>query len=384
MSLRSKFCGMAATRLGRRIGTAAKEELRSKKGAWRDSLMAAASDAIAERIPLADLVVEVRDARIPLSSECQILRNYPPSLKQIIAFNKMDLAGPSSLKAWMEYFRERNCISCGVNAHNKENIKQLLSLIQRQVSELRGADQFDNNYTATVMLIGIPNVGKSALTNALHQVGRISAAEKGKLKHATVSPEPGETKDIRSFKIGSHPNIYVLDTPAILSPKVPNVDVLSKLILTGAIGDFLVKRKEVAQYFLAIHNSSEQYKKWATLSTKDNDRLFLNGTTEWLTSSGLHMKQKNQIPTDHTQDCIVQDVRRTLFETISSFEGNIRREDEMEALIARQFTALQETFHVSIEFEEDAHDKVAGKLLNLFRTGRLGHYILDHLPRTIQ
>ncbi|KAG5000336.1 hypothetical protein JHK87_021408 [Glycine soja] len=375
----------AAARLGRRVGTTAKEELRRNKGAWRDPLPAAASRAIAERIPLADLVVQVRDARIPLSSECEILRNYPPSLKQIVALNKMDLVGTSNVKAWMGYFRERNCISCGVNAHNKENIKQLLSLIQRRVSELKGADQCDNNYTATVMLVGIPNVGKSALVNALHQVGRISAAEKGKLKHATVSPEPGETKDIRSFKIGSHPNIYVLDTPAILSPKVPNVDILSKLILTGAIGDCLVRRKEVAQHFLAIHNSSEQYKKWAKLSMKDNDRLFLNGTTEQLTSFGLHMKHKNQIPTDHTQDCIVQDVRRTLFETISSFEGDVRCEDEMEALIARQFTALQEAFHVSIESEEDdAHDKVAGKLLNLFRTGRLGHYILDNLPGYIQ
>ena len=55
----------------------------------------------------------------------------------------------------------------------------------------------------------------------------------------------------------------------------------------------------------------------------------------------------------------------------------------MEALIARQFTALQEAFHVSDECGEDAHFKVAGKLLNLFRTGRLGHYILDHRPRNV-
>lgn len=81
------------------------------------------------------------------------------------------------------------------------------------------------------------------------------------------------------------------------------------------------------------------------------------------------------------QDCIVQDVRQTLYETISSFDGNIRCEDEMAALIARQFSALQEAFHVPTECVEDAHVKIARKLLNLFRTGRLGHYVLDNLPR---
>ncbi|KAF7825942.1 DAR GTPase 2, mitochondrial [Senna tora] len=348
---------------------------------WYSPHMAAASRAISERIPLVDLIVELRDARIPLSSELEILRNYPTSSRHIVVLNKMDLADRSKSQEWMKYLRERNFISYGVNSHNKENIKKFLSFIQTQVRGLKRTDHSSD--TATVMLVGIPNVGKSAVANSLHKIGRISAAEKGKLKHAIVSPEPGETRDIRSFKIASHPNIYVLDTPGILPPRIPDVDVCSKLILTGAINDCLIEIKELAQYFLAIFNCSEQYKNWENLSTKDNDKLFLDCTTECLTSSKMHMKQRRQSPTDHTQDCIVRDVRRTLFETISAFDGNTRDEEEMAELISRQFSALQEAFQVSNECQEEANVKVAKKLLNLFRTGRLGHYTLDLLPSNI-
>ncbi|XP_028800838.1 DAR GTPase 2, mitochondrial [Neltuma alba] len=362
------------------MGTAMKYLKWNKRtqGIWYSPHMAAASRAILERIPLVDLIVELRDARIPSSSECEILRSYPTSSRHIIVLNKMDLADQSKLQEWVKYFRERNFISCGVNSHNKENIKKFLSLLQNQVRELK------TDHTATVMLVGIPNVGKSALVNSLHQIGRISAAEKGKLKHAIVSPEPGETRDIRSFKIASHPNIYVLDTPGVVPPEIPDVDACSKLILTGAIMDSLIATKEVAQCFLAILNRSEQYKNWANLSIKDNDKLSLDCTMEFLNSSEMCMKQRRKSPTDHTQDHVVRGVRRTLFETISAYEGNTNDEEEMEALISLQFGALQKAFQVSAECPEEANVKVGKKLLDLFRTGRLGHYTLDLLPGDIQ
>ncbi|XP_059442686.1 uncharacterized protein LOC132174933 isoform X2 [Corylus avellana] len=136
--------------------------------------------------------------KIPLSSEYEQLRNYPSSPRRIIVMNKMDLANRSQMKEWIRYFEQQNCISYGVNSHNKENIKQFLNFLQAQVRELKKTDH--SSYTTTIMLVGIPNVGKSALVNSLHQIGRISAAEKGKLKHAIVSPHPGETKDISSLK----------------------------------------------------------------------------------------------------------------------------------------------------------------------------------------
>ncbi|KAI4356152.1 hypothetical protein L6164_000197 [Bauhinia variegata] len=355
---------MATTTLARHLSATIKGMKGSNRvGPWYNPHMAAASHAISERISLVDLIVEVRDARIPLSSEYEILKSCSSSLKRIIVLNKMDLADRAELQAWMKYFKETNCIAYGVNSHNKENIKQFLSFLQSQVRELKRTDL--TSYTATIMLVGIPNV------------------EKGKLRRATVSPEPGETKDIRSFKIGSHPNIYVLDTPGVLPPEVPEIDTCSKLILTGAIKDCMVCKKELARYFLAILNSGEQYKKWANLSNEDDDGSFRNGITENISSSKLDMKQRRQSLADHTQDFIVQNVKRTLFETISSFDGDIRDGEELAVLMSKQFCSLQNTFNISTECE-GAHVKVAEKLLNLFRTGRLGHYTLDLVPRNLK
>ncbi|XP_030961751.1 DAR GTPase 2, mitochondrial isoform X5 [Quercus lobata] len=292
--------------------------------------------------------------------------------------NKMDLANRSQIKEWKRYFEQQNCISYGVNSHNKENIKELLNFLLARVRELKRTNDF--NYTAVIMLIGIPNVGKSALANSLHQIGRISAAEKGKLKHAIVSPNPGETKDISSLKIGSHPNVYVLDTPGVLPPKILDTEIYSKLALTGSIRDCLVGEREIAQYFLALLNSSDEYKKWAKLSMNVNDRIFLDLKVEGLSSCELDKKQKRQYPTDHTQDFIVHDVRRTLFETISSFDGNVQVGEDLSRLIETQFTSLREAFQVPVELGEEAQNKAATKLLNLYRTGRLGHYTLDSLP----
>ncbi|GMY22872.1 DAR GTPase 2, mitochondrial isoform X1 [Fagus crenata] len=368
---------MATASLVRQIGRAAREKWPSG-GGWYGPHMAAASRAIAERLPLVDLVLEIRDARIPLSSEFEQLKNYPSSPRRIIVMNKMDLANRSQINEWKRYFEQQKCISYGVNSHNKENIKELLNFLQAQVRDLKSTNHF--SYTTTIMLVGIPNVGKSALANSLHQIGRISAAEKGKLKHATVSPNPGETKDISSLKIGSHPNIYVLDTPGVLPPKILDTEVYSKLALTGSIRDCLVGEREIAQYFLAILNSSDEYKKWAKLAMNENDRTFLDLKVEGLSSCELDKKQKRQYPTDHTQDFIVHDIRQTLFETISSFDSNVEDEKDWGRLIETQFTSLREAFQVPVELGEEAQNKVAAKLLNLYRTGRLGHYTLDSIP----
>lgn len=81
------------------------------------------------------------------------------------------------------------------------------------------------------------------------------------------------------------------------------------------------------------------------------------------------------------QDFVVNDVRRTLFEEVSSFNGNLDDEKDLVQLIEAQFAALQKAFRIPLsESNEDAYCKAATKLLNLYRTGRLGHYTLDRVP----
>ncbi|CAN6486355.1 unnamed protein product [Victoria cruziana] len=362
---------MPAAAFSRRVGDLVKNAGRRRETGWFTPHMEAASRAILDRIPLVDCVIEVRDARIPLSSAYPHIRHASIISKRLIVLNKMDLSDHRETKEWVKYFEEQQLQCFPVNSHNKECIKKFLQLLRAQMRELKVG--FPDS-TSTAMLIGMPNVGKSALTNSLHQIGRVSALEKGKLKHAIVNALPGETKDISSFKIASHPNIYILDTPGILAPEIPDSETGSKLALTGAIGDHLVGEYELAQYFLAIFNTSGTYKVW---EASNNASIYQN---EKNSAEQDSERRKKQFPTDHTQDFIVKDVRHALVRQISSFNGNLANEDDMVGLIESQFRALHQAFGVRDSGKEGLH-RVATKLLNLYRTGRLGHLTLDSPPR---
>ncbi|CAN0892799.1 DAR GTPase 2, mitochondrial [Linum grandiflorum] len=343
-----------ASLIAREIGNAVQKAARIKGKGWYTPHMAAAASAIARRIELVDIVVEVRDARIPWASEYPLYRQPRPSKPWIIALNKMDLADRSLTREWSKYFEQRNSVSYAVNSHNKDNVKEFLNFLQSQV---RALNKDNPRQTRNVMIVGIPNAGKSALANSLHQIGRISALERGKFRYATVSPYPGETKDIISLKIASHPNIYVLDTPGILPPEILDIDMCSKLALTGAVKDCFVGEEKLAHYFLAILALSSEYKKWA------------NSGKGSMKPEG---KRGDHSSTDHTQDFIVHEVRQSLYRVITGFHG-----EDLTELIEMQFAALEEAFRIQVGLGDEGRANVGFKLLNLYRTGRLGHYTLD-------
>ncbi|XP_003572110.1 DAR GTPase 2, mitochondrial [Brachypodium distachyon] len=360
----------AAEAFSRRLGAA----VRGLSGAWYGRHMAAADRAIRARLPLVDLVLEVRDARIPATSAFEPLRRRSQEDldgRRIVALNKADLADPSETQKWVAFMKQRGCSSVAINSHSRESIKELLNVVRSKIREIKLGE---NDCTGTVLLVGIPNVGKSAIINAMHQIGRIGAAEKGKLKHAIVSSHPGETRDISGYKVASHPNIYVLDTPGILCRTFASDECGPRLALTGAIKDSLLEEHDIAKFLLALLNLRKEYRDWDNLNRMGDKSCLADGT------SGRSQHTKRQYSSDHTQDFIVKAVRQVLFETTVSFQGDLGNENELRRLVDSQFTSLQNAFRLSAESSEDMNKRVAIKLLNLYRTGRLGHYTLDHVP----
>uniref|UniRef100_A0A0D9XMS4 G domain-containing protein n=1 Tax=Leersia perrieri TaxID=77586 RepID=A0A0D9XMS4_9ORYZ len=361
----------AAEAFSRRLSAA----VRGLSGAWYGRHMAAADRAIRSRLPLVDVVLEVRDARVPAASAFGPLRRRSspeePDRRRLVVLNKADLADPHETEKWMAYMEQTSCSCVALNSHSREGIKELLNAVRARIREIKLGE---SDCTGTVLLVGIPNVGKSAIVNAMHQIGRIGAAEKGKLKHAIVSSHPGETRDISGYKVASHPNIYVLDTPGVLSPVFLDNESGPLLALTGAIKDSMIQEFDIAQFLLAILDSKEEYKEWENLNLTGD----MSSMNRAMPCSSHH--NKRQYASDHTQDFVVKAVRQALFDTISSFKGDLGNENELKSLIECQFIALQEAFRVSAELSEDLHKLVATKLLNLYRTGRLGRYTLDRTP----
>ncbi|RLM79295.1 DAR GTPase 2, mitochondrial [Panicum miliaceum] len=136
--------------------------------------MDSAERAIRARLSLVDFILEVRVARVPASSAFEPLhlrRPVEPDGRRVSMLNKGDLAEAYETEKWMAYMKKkRTCPCIAVNSHKRESTKELLSVVRSRIKH------GESDCTGTVLLIGIPNVGKSAIVNAMHHIGGIGAA----------------------------------------------------------------------------------------------------------------------------------------------------------------------------------------------------------------
>lgn len=193
---------------------------------WFPGHMAKTKRKIAEILPLIDAVAEIIDARIPRSS-CNpdiidIINNKP----RIILLNKCDMADPKITEEWITYFKKTGIISIPVDCKTgkglnvfKSSVKELLADTLKKYSEKGLVGK-----PLRVMVVGIPNVGKSSFIN------KISGANRAKVEN-----RPGVTRGNQWFIIDNQ--LELLDTPGVLWPKFDDTRVGERLALTGAIKD---------------------------------------------------------------------------------------------------------------------------------------------------
>ncbi|KAA8517130.1 hypothetical protein F0562_017423 [Nyssa sinensis] len=344
---------------------------------WFPGHMAAATRAIRDRLKLADLVIEVRDARIPLSSANEDLQPNLSGKRRVIALNKKDLANPNIIHKWVHYFDscKQDCLS--INSHSKSSVKKLLDLVEFKLKEVISREP-----TLLVMVVGVPNVGKSALINSIHQIASSRFPVQGKMKRATVGPLPGVTQDIAGYKIAHQPSIYVLDTPGVLVPSIPNIETGLKLALAGSVKDSVVGEERIVQYLLAVLNTRSTPLHWKRLNNRRIEGL-QHESEDKHEYNLKDLRPKRRKPVNgsdvHYIEDLVSEVQCTLYATLSEFNGSLEDESDLESLVEQQFEALQKALKIPQKASE-ARTMVSKKLLTLFRTGKLGPFILDDVP----
>lgn len=216
---------------------------------WYPGHMAKTKRQIIEDLKLIDIVIELLDARIPISSQnpdiCEIIGNK----KKIILLNKCDLADEKENHKWAEYFAKNGEKAILTDSNSGAGVQELIRCIKDTAkSDLEQmAKKGRIGKSIRVMILGIPNVGKSSLINRISK--KISAG---------VGNKPGFTKQKQWIRVDN--NIELLDTPGVLWPKFESEEVALNLSFTGTIKDEVLEKTEIAFYLVKKLLEDEEQK----------------------------------------------------------------------------------------------------------------------------
>ena len=222
---------------------------------WFPGHMAKTRREIGEDLKLVDVVVELLDARIPISSQNPEIAKITKGKKKLVILNKCDLADEKENQNWLKYFESKNIPVCLVDSNSGKGIDQVIRQIEKmmQIEMDKLAEKGRIGRKIRVMIVGIPNVGKSSFINRI-----------AKKATAGVGNKPGFTKKKQWIRINE--KVELLDTPGVLWPKFESEEVALNLSFTGTIKEEILDRLEVAynlvKFLLENHRNIlvEKYK----------------------------------------------------------------------------------------------------------------------------
>ena len=202
---------------------------------WFPGHMAKAKREISQMMKLVDIVIELKDARIPYSSTNPMINEIINNKPRLILLNKSEMADKNITKLWIDYYKKNNIIALDIDSISGYNIKNIIPY-----AKLVLADEFKRREAKGIkktsiraMILGIPNVGKSTLINKL-----------AKRKAVNVGDKPGVTKTQSWIRVSTE--LELLDTPGILWPKFEDSNVGLKLAMCGSIKDDILDLNDLA------------------------------------------------------------------------------------------------------------------------------------------
>ena len=287
-------------------------------------------EQIIEDLKLIDIVIEILDARVPLASQNPDIEDAIKNKKKIIVLNKADLADNNSTNKWIEYYAKKGIKAVAIEANTSKGIKDVIEAIKEEYSEIKEkyAQKGRIGKAIRVMVVGIPNVGKSTFINGL-----------AKRNTAKVGNKPGVTKQKQWIKVTN--DIELMDTPGMLWPKFKDNEQGVHLAFVGTIGDNAIDKEEIAYYLL--------------------DYLIKNYPQKLVERFNVEVhKTGNELDVDTS---------------ISNEEIKKEQKETMEVLedIARKRGALLSGGNINMQ-------KISDIILNEFQSGKLGRITIE-LPR---
>ncbi|EFM39104.1 ribosome biogenesis GTP-binding protein YlqF [Peptostreptococcaceae bacterium AS15] len=264
---------------------------------WYPGHMKKTREGIVKNLKLVDLVIEILDARAPISTKNPDIDNMISNKKKIIVFTKKDLTPEDSLKKFIDYYKNNNDYVIAINATDKAGTSSLIKLLDniREENYNKNKNKGIINKNLRIMIVGIPNVGKSTLINQI--IGK---------KSAKTGDTPGITKAQQWLKIKG--NIELLDTPGILWPKIEDVSVGNKLSFLGSIKDSVLEIEDIYYEFIQyLLKNKKQMRLFSEFDIDINETDFEKISDKIATKRGY--KKNKEIDYYRLSNAVLNDFR---------------------------------------------------------------------------
>ena len=206
---------------------------------WYPGHMKKTMDNIRSSLKLVDIVGEIIDSRIPISSKNPVIDDVLKDKPRIMILNKSDMADENETKKWLSYYRKKGYGAVVVDALHSKGLDKIYSVAKEMLSDKFKKLEEKNLSAKTIrmMIVGIPNVGKSTFINSI-----------SKRKSAKIGDRPGVTKQVQWIKTKN--DLELLDTPGVLWPKFEDERIGLHLAFTGAIKDEIMDIENLAFRFI--------------------------------------------------------------------------------------------------------------------------------------